>query len=81
MPRRPENFARVGSRIRFDRLVDEGETVTLDGTTLTAHLMPGHTRGCLAWSTTLKESGKSYYTFIECSLNGPSFKVWTITTE
>lgn len=54
----------------MDRLVDEGETVSLGGTTLTAHLMPGHTRGCLAWSTTLKENGKSYYTFIECSLNG-----------
>lgn len=54
----------------IDRLIDEGETVSLGGTTLTAHLMPGHTRGCLAWSTTLKENGKSYYTFIECSLNG-----------
>jgi metallo-beta-lactamase class B len=54
----------------IDRLVDDGETVSLGGTTLTAHMMPGHTRGCLAWSTTLKENGKSYYTFIECSLNG-----------
>lgn len=54
----------------MDRLVDDGETVSLGGTTLTAHMMPGHTRGCLAWSTTLKENGRSYYTFIECSLNG-----------
>ena len=37
--------------------------------------MPGHTRGCLAWSTTLKEEGKSYYTFIECSLNGQFLQV------
>ena len=54
----------------IDRLVDDGETVTLGGTTLTAHIMPGHTRGCLAWSTNLKENGKTYYAFIECSLNG-----------
>lgn len=54
----------------IDRLVDDGETVTLGGTTLTAHIMPGHTRGCLAWSTNLKENGKAYYAFIECSLNG-----------
>jgi metallo-beta-lactamase class B len=54
----------------IDRLVDDGETVTLGGTTLTAHIMPGHTRGCLAWSTNLKENGKTYYGFIECSLNG-----------
>jgi metallo-beta-lactamase class B len=62
---------RPGGKVHpIDRLVDEGETVTLGATTLTAHLMPGHTRGCVAWSTTLKEEGKSYYTFIECSLNG-----------
>src|SRR6185295_3268342 len=51
-------------------LVDDGDTVSLGGTTLTAHEMPGHTRGCLAWSMNLKEGGKTYYTFVECSLNG-----------
>jgi metallo-beta-lactamase class B len=65
-----KEFRPGGKPHPVDRLVDEGETVSLGGTTLTAHLMPGHTRGCLAWSTTLKENGKSYYTFIECSLNG-----------
>jgi len=54
----------------IDRLVDDGDTVTLGGTTLTAHEMPGHTRGCLAWSLNLKEGGKTYYAFVECSLNG-----------
>jgi metallo-beta-lactamase class B len=63
-------FKTAGKEHPVDRLVDEGDTVTLGGTTLTAHVMPGHTRGCLAWSTELKEGGKSYYTFIECSLNG-----------
>lgn len=54
----------------IDVIVDDGDTVTLGDTTLTAHVMPGHTKGCLAWSTTLEESGEDYYTFIECSLNG-----------
>ncbi len=63
-------FHPEGQEHPIDRLVDDGDTVTLGGTTLTAHMMPGHTKGCLAWSTTLKEDGKSYYTFIECSLNG-----------
>jgi metallo-beta-lactamase class B len=63
-------FRPGGKEHPVDRLVDDGETVSLGGTALTAHIMPGHTRGCLAWSTTLKENGKSYYTFIECSLNG-----------
>jgi metallo-beta-lactamase class B len=59
-----------GKEHPIDRLVGEGDTVTLGGTTLTAHEMPGHTRGCLAWSLNLKEGGKTYYAFIECSLNG-----------
>jgi metallo-beta-lactamase class B len=63
-------FRPGGKEHPIDRLVDDGQTVSLGGTTLTAHMMPGHTRGCLAWSTTLKENGKDYYTFIECSLNG-----------
>ncbi len=65
-----KDFHPKGQEHPIDRLIDDGDTVTLGGTTLTAHIMPGHTRGCLAWSTTLKENGKSYYTFIECSLNG-----------
>ncbi len=65
-----KDFHPEGKEHPIDRLVDDGDTVSLGGTTLTAHMMPGHTRGCLAWSTTLKENGKSYYTFIECSLNG-----------
>lgn len=70
-----KEFHPPGQEHPIDRLVDEGDTVSLGGTTLTAHLMPGHTRGCLAWSTTLKENGKSYYTFIECSLNGQFLQV------
>ncbi len=68
-------FRPGGKEHPIDRLVDEGDTVSLGGTALEAHLMPGHTRGCLAWSKTLKEDGKSYYTFIECSLNGQFLQV------
>src|SRR5438270_3657743 len=70
-----KEFRPGGKEHPIDRLVDEGDTVTLGGTTLTAHLMPGHTKGCLAWSTNLKENGKSYYTFVECSLNGQFLQV------
>jgi metallo-beta-lactamase class B len=64
------NFRPGGKEHPIDRLVDEGDTVTLGGTTLTAHVMPGHTRGCLAWTLDLKEDGKTYHTLVECSLNG-----------
>jgi metallo-beta-lactamase class B len=65
-----KDFHPEGKEHPIDRLVEDGDTVTLGGTTLTAHLMPGHTRGCLAWTTDLKENGKTYHAFIECSLNG-----------
>jgi metallo-beta-lactamase class B len=54
----------------IDRIVDEGDTVTLGDTTLTAHVQPGHTKGCLAWSLQLEENGQTYDTLVECSLNG-----------
>ncbi len=64
-----------GKEHPIDRVVDDGDTVTLGGTTLTAHVMPGHTKGCLAWTTDLKENGKTYHAFIECSLNGQFLQV------
>jgi len=65
-----KEFRPGGKEHPIDRVVDDGDTVTLGGTALTAHLLPGHTKGCLAWSMNLKEDGKTYYAFVECSLNG-----------
>ena len=33
-----------------DHILHDGEEVTLGGTTLVAHLTPGHTRGCTTWT-------------------------------
>src|SRR2546426_10608057 len=65
-----KEFRPGGKEHPIDRIVDNGDTVTLGGTTLTAHVLPGHTKGCLAWSMDLKEDGKMYHAFVECSLNG-----------
>jgi metallo-beta-lactamase class B len=40
-----------------DRVVADGETVTLGGTTLTAHLTPGHTRGAVTWTMQVARPG------------------------
>ena len=42
------------------KAIRDGEKVTLGGTTLVAHLTPGHTRGCTTWTTTVEEGGKAY---------------------
>ena len=49
-----------GKPHKLDRVLHDGDTVTLGGMTLTAHLTPGHTRGCTTWSFKVSEGGKSY---------------------
>jgi metallo-beta-lactamase class B len=51
----------------IDRTLKDGEQVRLGGTTLTAHLTPGHTRGCTTWETTVQEAGRSYNVVIACA--------------
>ena len=51
-----------------DRVLHDGDEVTLGGTTLVAHLTPGHTRGCTTWTTRIPDAGKSYNVVINCSM-------------
>jgi metallo-beta-lactamase class B len=37
--------------VKVDRVIGEGEVLRLGPIALTAHLTPGHTRGCTSWST------------------------------
>ena len=52
----------------IDKVLKDGENVTLGGTTLTAHLTAGHTPGCTTWTTKVEEGGKSYNVLIVCSV-------------
>jgi metallo-beta-lactamase class B len=42
-----------------DRVLHDGDTVVLGGTTLTAHVTPGHTRGCTTWTFDLPDGGRT----------------------
>jgi metallo-beta-lactamase class B len=55
--------------------------VTLGGVLLTAHLTPGHTRGCTSWTTTVQESGKTYNVLFGCSLRPPGVITPAIEAE
>jgi metallo-beta-lactamase class B len=44
--------------VKVDRVIADGGKVSLGGTTLTAHLTPGHSRGCTSWSMTINDKGK-----------------------
>jgi len=42
-----------------DRRVNDGDQITLGGTTLTAHLTPGHTVGATTWTMQVHEANKT----------------------
>jgi metallo-beta-lactamase class B len=44
----------------IDRVLHDGDQVTLGGATLVAHLTPGHTRGCTTWTMKVQDGGKTY---------------------
>jgi len=46
--------------VGVDRVLKDGDTVTLGGISLTAHLTPGHTQGCTTWTTTVAQDGKKF---------------------
>jgi metallo-beta-lactamase class B len=46
-------------RARVDRTLHDNDTVTLGGTTITAHKTAGHTRGCTAWTMQTHEAGRT----------------------
>jgi metallo-beta-lactamase class B len=53
---------------KTDKIVNDGDKVTLGDVTLTAHLTPGHTKGCTTWTTTVQEDGKTYNVVFFCGM-------------
>jgi len=60
-----------GKEHPIDRTLHDGDSVTLGGTTLVAHLTAGHTRGCTTWTMTAQEGGRNYNVVFACSLRAP----------
>jgi len=44
----------------IDKVLHDGESVTLGGTSLVAHLTPGHTRGNTTWALKVQDGGNTY---------------------
>jgi metallo-beta-lactamase class B len=53
--------------VKVDRVLKDGDVVTLGGFSLTAHLTAGHSRGCTSWGATLDDGGKAYEALVFCS--------------
>ena len=60
----------------IDKVLHDGDKVTLGGSTLVAHLTPGHTRGCTTWSMQVQDGGKMYDVVIIGSMGvNPGYKL------
>ncbi|MGD9981415.1 MAG: subclass B3 metallo-beta-lactamase, partial [Hyphomonadaceae bacterium] len=54
--------------VRVDRVIGDGERLTLGGVALTAHLTPGHTPGCTSWSMAVTGADDAAHrAFFHCS--------------
>jgi metallo-beta-lactamase class B len=61
---------------KVDRVLHDGDEVKLGGTTLVAHLTPGHTKGCNTWTMKVTEGGKTFDVVIVGSPNvNPGYKL------
>jgi metallo-beta-lactamase class B len=61
---------------KVDRILHDGDTVSLGGTTLTAHLTAGHTKGTTTWTLDEKENGRTLHVVIVGSPNvNPGYKL------
>jgi metallo-beta-lactamase class B len=70
-----------GKEHPIDKILHDGEDVTLGGTTLVAHLTPGHTRGCTTWTMKAQEGGSTYNVMFGCSLRPPGVLTPAIVNE
>jgi metallo-beta-lactamase class B len=65
-----------GKEHPVDKILHDGESVTIGGTTLVAHLTPGHTRGNTTWTLKAQEEGKTYDVVIIGSFGtNPGFRL------
>ncbi|HEV2273923.1 MAG TPA: subclass B3 metallo-beta-lactamase [Acidobacteriaceae bacterium] len=62
--------------VKVDRVLHDGDQVKLGSVVLTAHLTPGHTRGCTTWTMQVVQGGKRYNVVIVGSPNvNPGYKL------
>jgi metallo-beta-lactamase class B len=70
-----------GKEHPIDKLLHDKEEVTLGGTTLVAHLTPGHTRGSTTWTMKVQEDGETYNVMFGCSLRPPNVLTPAVVEE
>ncbi len=70
-----------GKQHPVDRLLRDGDEVSLGGTTLVARLTAGHTRGCTTWTMRVPEGGRTLDVVFACSYRAPAAVTPAIEAE
>jgi metallo-beta-lactamase class B len=60
-----------GKEHPIDKIIHDGDSVTLGDTTLVAHLMQGHAQGGTTWTMKAQEGGKTYDVVFFTSIRPP----------
>jgi metallo-beta-lactamase class B len=69
MPRGDTDYDPAGfPPIKVDRVIQDGQSVAVGDTVVTAHLTPGHTPGCTSWSTTVGDGDRRLRVLFLCSI-------------
>lgn len=58
-----------------DKTFSDGWKLKLGGTTMTANVTPGHTKGCTTWTTTANEGSKKLNVIFVCSMSAPGYNL------
>jgi metallo-beta-lactamase class B len=61
--------------VKVDGIVRDKQRVKLGRVTMTAHLTPGHTKGCTTWTMPVTDRGRTYVAQFNCSTSIPGYKL------
>jgi metallo-beta-lactamase class B len=61
--------------VKPDAIVTDGQPIRAGTTTITAHLTPGHTKGCTSFTMKVDDAGKPYNVLWNCSTSVPGYNL------
>lgn len=61
--------------VNVDKIIKDGEKISLGGTTVKALLTPGHTKGCTTWMLETEENNREYKVVFVGSTTSPNYKL------
>src|SRR5262249_2264997 len=59
--------------VKTDRILNDGDRIEVGGAALTAHITPGHTKGCTTWTMKVSESNRAYNVVFVGGTSGPEY--------